>query len=83
MSFICVNSGVPIFPPKKHVYPCAFNIVYISVVVVVFPSLPVTPIIVLGVSFRTCSISDVTIAPLLASSTSSGVVGKQLGDLNI
>ena len=55
----------------------------IRVVVVVFPSLPVIPITFPGHNFIKSSISVVTIAPLFASSTSSGTVGKQLGDLNI
>jgi hypothetical protein len=53
------------------------------VVVVVFPSLPVTPITKQGQSSITISTSVVTIAPRLASSTSSGMVGRQLGDLKI
>jgi len=51
--------------------------------VVVFPSLPVTPIILHGASFKTISISDVKIAPLCTSFTISGLSGLQLGDLKI
>ena len=50
---------------------------------VVFPSLPVTPIILHGASFKTISISDVKIAPLCTSFTISGLSGLQLGDLKI
>ena len=40
ISFIFVNSGVPIFPPKNVLYPFALNTKSISVVVVVLPSDP-------------------------------------------
>ena len=50
---------------------------------VVFPSVPVTPIILHGANFKTISISDVNIAPLSTSATNSGVVGNALGDLNM
>ena len=50
---------------------------------VVFPSLPVTPIIVDGDIFSTISISDVTIAPLSSSFCNSGIQGIQLGVLKI
>ena len=82
-SEILVNKGVPIFPPKKHLYPFASNILYINVVVVVFPSLPVTPITVLGESSNTFSISEVNIAPFSTSFTISGMSGLQLGERNI
>ena len=52
-------------------------------VVVVFPSLPVTPIILQGHKFISISISEVIKAPLFCSETSCKVVGKQLGDLKI
>ena len=51
------------FPPKKHLYPAFSHISYIIDVVVVFPSVPVTPIILHGASSNTFSISDVKIAP--------------------
>ena len=70
-------------PPKKQLYPFAFIISCISVVVVVFPSLPVTPITVLGHNSTHISISVVTSAPLSVSATNSFVVGKQLGERNI
>ena len=37
ISFNFVNNGIPIFPPKKHLY-LSFKISYINDVVVVFPS---------------------------------------------
>ena len=83
ISFNLVNNGIPIFPPKCTVYPASFKIWYVNVVVVVFPSLPVMPITLQGAIFISCSISVVTIAPLFFSSTSSGLVGIQLGDLKI
>ena len=55
----------------------------INVVVVVFPSLPVIPIILHGHIFISNSTSVVTIAPLVASFSISGIVGIQLGDLII
>ena len=70
ISFNFVNNGIS-------------KIWFIKLVVVVFPSLPVIPIILQGANFINCSISVVTIAPLLISATNSGFVGKQLGDLNI
>ena len=78
-----VNKGVPIFPPKKVLYPLPCNIAFIRLVVVVLPSLPVTPIILDGHIFIKSSISVVTIAPFCASFSNSGFVGKQLGDLKI
>ena len=45
-------------PPKKHLY-LFFNISYINEVVVVFPSLPVTAIVLQGDNSITSSISDV------------------------
>ena len=83
ISFNFVNNGIPIFPPIWTVYPAFFKTSAVNVVVVVFPSLPVIPIILQGANFINCSISVVTIAPLLISATNSGFVGKQLGDLNI
>ena len=71
------------FPPKKQLRPVCFNISYIIDVVVVFPSVPVTPITLHGASFNTISISDVNNAPLSTSSTNSGIVGNALGDLKI
>ena len=71
------------FPPKNVLYPAFSKIWFIRLVVVVFPSLPVTPIILHGHISISISISVVTIAPLSASAFSSGFVGKQLGDLNI
>ena len=71
------------FPPRKHLYPFAFIISYIKVVVVVLPSLPVTPIIVDGDICNTISISDVSIAPRFTSSCNSSLLGIQLGDLKI
>ena len=79
---ISVKIGFPMFPPRKQFFPEDFNISYIIDVVVVFPSVPVTPIILQGASFNTISISDVIIAPLLAAVTNSSLVGKTLGDLN-
>ena len=52
-------------------------------VVVVFPSVPVTPITLQGANFKSISISDVSIAPLSTSSTNSGIVGRALGERNI
>jgi len=42
ISSILLSKGMPIFPPSQHLYPCSFSMLYISVVVVVLPSLPVT-----------------------------------------
>ena len=30
MFFICVNNGIPIFPPKKQLYPASFSDVKIA-----------------------------------------------------
>ena len=71
------------FPPKNVLYPAFFKIAFIKLVVVVFPSLPVTPTILHGHISISISTSVVTIAPLSASFCNSVLVGKQLGDLNI
>ena len=78
-----MNNGVPMFPPKNVLYPACCKIAFIKLVVVVFPSLPVTPIILHGHISISISTSVVTIAPLSASCFNSGLVGKQLGDLKI
>ena len=54
-----------------------------SVVVVVLPSLPVTPITLPGHNSNTNSISEVRTAPLSTSATISGVSGLQLGERKI
>ena len=51
--------------------------------VVVFPSLPVIPIVVPGHSSNTSSISEVSIAPLSISFCICGKSGLQDGLLNI
>ena len=71
------------FPPKKQLYPAFFSIAYIIEVVVVFPSVPVIPITLQGANFKTISISDVSIAPCSTAFSISGLLGIQLGDLNI
>ena len=48
-------------------------------VVVVFPSLPVTPMIRQGHSRKNSSISEVRQLPLFTASTSSGVLGLRPG----
>ena len=83
ISSILVNNGVPILPPKNVFLPPATNISLINVVVVVLPSLPVTPITLQGASSTTISTSVVTIAPRSSSLASSGTVGRQLGERKI
>ena len=57
------SKGVPILPPSQTVFPEAFSISDTSVVVVVFPSEPVTAIRVQGHTSKNTSISEVTFAP--------------------
>ena len=60
-----------------------FNISYINDVVVVFPSLPVTAIVLHGANSSTNSISDVRYAPLFTSASISGKSALHDGDLKI
>ena len=60
ISFILVNNGVPILPPKNVLYPLLLRAKSMMVVVVVFPSEPVTPITLDGVNFITSCTSVVT-----------------------
>ena len=76
---ISTKIGLPIFPPKKQLYPAFFIISAIIDVVVVLPSVPVTPITLHGANFKSISISDVNIAPL----STSAIVGSALGERNI
>ena len=64
ISFKVVNIGFPMLPPTCTLYPNPFNNNSVIVVVVVFPLLPVIPIVLQGASFITCSISVVIKAPL-------------------
>ncbi len=67
------KSGLPIFPPRWTVLPAALSISEIIVVVVVFPSLPVTAKILQGHKSKKVSISEVTAAPRARASFNSGI----------
>ena len=78
VSFICRvrgSRGVPMLPPSQTVFPSAFSISEISVVVVVLPSEPVTPMIGQGQTSKNASISEVTSAPRLRSVSMAGLLG--------
>ena len=61
------SSGAPILPPSHTVFPAAFSISEIRVVVVVFPSEPVMPMMWQGQTSKKASISEVITAPLCFS----------------
>ena len=67
------SSAAPMLPPKKTLRPAASNILEISVVVVVFPSEPVTATISQGQNSKKSSTSLVTIAPAFSAACSAGL----------
>ena len=68
-----LSSGRPILPPRWTVCPAASRRRAMMVVVVVFPSLPVTPRMGQGQTWKNTSISEVTTLPqALASSRKRG-----------
>ena len=69
------SRGVPMLPPRNTRCPCAFKSSEIMVVVVVFPSEPVTAMILHGQTAKNASISEVSTAPLSFAAASSGVNG--------
>ena len=69
------SSGVPMLPPRNTRCPCAFRSSEIMVVVVVFPSEPVTAMMRHGQTVKNASISDVRSAPRALAAASSGVKG--------
>ena len=69
-------------PPPAAAYP-ASRMCAVRVEVVVFPSLPVTPMTVAGVSSRKSSISESTTAPPARARASSGVSGRSPGERKI
>ena len=71
ISSIWENNGVPIFPPTQVLYPCSINNLDIIVVVVVFPSLPVTPYIFPLQYLTNSSISEVMYAPSVLALTNA------------
>ena len=77
------SKGRPILPPRCTVKPCAFKSSEIMVVVVVFPSLPVTAIILHGHSLKKTSISDVTSAPLADAAVRCSSKGMSPGVLKM
>ena len=67
------SRGCPILPPRWTVCPAASSSLAIMVVVVVFPSLPVTAMIGQGQTRKNTSISDVISLPrAFASSKNLG-----------
>ena len=62
-------------PPSQTVFPAAFSISEIRVVVVVFPSEPVTARIVQGQTSKNTSISEVTWAPRPRRASMAGLFG--------
>ena len=67
------------FPPRWTVLPAAFSSSETMVVVVVFPSLPVTAISVQGATRKNTSISEVMTLPRWAAASSSGTSGRRPG----
>ena len=74
MSITLGSSGAPMFPPIWTVWPWALSISAIRVVVVVFPSDPVTPMSFAGHKSKKTSISEVTVTPFARYSASCGSV---------
>ena len=62
------SSGRPIFPPRWTVWPAAWSRRAMMVVVVVFPSLPVTARMGQGQTSKKTSISEVITLPRAAAS---------------
>ena len=62
------SRGRPILPPRYTLYPASLRNSLIRVVVVVLPSLPVTPTILQGHSWKNSSISEVRMLPLWRAS---------------
>ena len=62
-------------PPTQTVFPAAWSISAMRVVVVVFPSEPVTAITGQGQTWKNTSISEVTTAPWLRSASRAGFAG--------
>ena len=73
---------MPIFPPTKVLAVSDKNLP-VSVVVVVFPSLPVTAKVLALVYFKKLSISDVSIAPFESADNISGISGRIPGERKI
>ena len=73
------SSGWPMLPPRYTVFPAARSISAMMLVVVVLPSLPVTPMIVHGQTSKKISISDVTTLPRAFASSSAGTSGRMPG----
>ena len=66
-------------PPRYTVFPAARSISAMMLVVVVLPSLPVTPMIVHGQTSKNISISDVTMLPRAFAPSSAGTSGRMPG----
>ena len=66
-------------PPSQTVFPSAFSISEISVVVVVLPSDPVTAMMGQGQTSKNTSISEVMVLPLARAASSSGASGRRPG----
>ena len=69
------SRGVPILPPSHTVLPEAFSISLTRVVVVVFPSEPVTAMRLQGQTSKNTSISEVTWAPRCRRASMAGLLG--------
>ena len=67
------------FPPTYTFFPASFKNSAMMVVVVVFPSLPVTPMSRPGQVWKNTSISELRAAPRWTASSSSGVLGLRPG----
>ena len=66
-------------PPTWTVFPAAFSSSAMMVVVVVFPSEPVTAMSVQGQTEKNTSISDVSSLPCCCACNSSGTSGRSPG----
>lgn len=76
------NRFFPILPPRNTRLPLFSSSFAVSVVVVVFPSLPVTAVIGQGQSAKNSSISVVTCVPFARAATNSGRSGRTAGERN-
>ena len=70
------SSGWPMFPPRWTVFPAARSSSAMMVVVVVFPSLPVTARMGQGQTSKKTSISLVSVLPRSTAALSSGRSGR-------
>ena len=77
------SNGLPMLPPRWTVYPAFFSISEIRVVVVVFPSLPVTAMILQGQTWKKTSISEVSTLPFSMAARKGGISGRIPGERKI